>query len=321
MAVTFIYALLLLKMCNLSSATNAGIASPPVAVHVQETFVAATQNPISFTDDALVTADIDHFIHKSSRMSDPTNAATLMKRRPKRNSLRADNNGFIRLRQPDTEAADTNVYANIYDREARPDNNGFIRFGRNEPSSVKSNAFIRFGRGGNKGFMRFGRNDETSDIMRFGRRGDKFIRFGRNDGGAGKGDSQKSDSTNGAAAVGQETFAIRDENDDIFRFLRPVPRVGRNDKFIRFGRRDQGFIRFGKRSNGLPSGELGGDEHRTSTLGAPDLVVRQKETGDELLKQRINASTLDEEDPSQTTKDYYDHYYHTNWNNDDTDNN
>lgn len=295
MAVTFIYALLLLKLCNLSSTTVIGKPLPQVTAYLQETSV-ATQNPISFSDDALVLADTDHFTHKSSQINDVTNVASLT-HRPKRNSLRTDNDGFVRFQKPDNEAIDTNLYASFYDRAARPESNGFIRFGRDEPSPVKSNAFIRLGRGGNKGFMRFGRNkdikddqenenskrmnNQASDSRQFGIRGDRFIRFGRSD----------------------EGVAYRN----------PLDPTDKSKNFLP-------EMRLRKKSNGLPTG----GEHRTPSSGAaPKLVLGQNEIGDELMKHPfqvlMNESTLDEEDPSsQATKDYYNHYYRTNWNNEDS---
>lgn len=63
-------------------------------------------------------------------------------------------------------------------RFGRPDDS-FIRFGRRDD-------FLRFGRGSGDSFIRFGRDGGTiqrtsrgSDDIEFGRRGDKFMRFGR----------------------------------------------------------------------------------------------------------------------------------------------
>lgn len=124
---------------------------------------------------------------------------------------------------------------------------GYIRLGRGPDSLMRSGqsdkGYIRFGRsnGGNNGgdtankdnyLMRFGRNINADDIlasdamanaatgntednMRFGRRGDKFIRFGRSQQNLNK--------------IGEK-----------------VPRA---ESYIRFGRaNDNGFIRLGKKN-------------------------------------------------------------------------
>lgn len=141
--------------------------------------------------------------------------------RDKRNVKRGEKN-FVRLGRDGEE----------YSRYLRAEKN-LIRFGRNDNS--KGNGFIRLGRG-DKGLIRFGRND-NSEAMRFGRRGDKFIRFGRNNGGV---DNLKSK---------DNFFVANDLNaiDTPFQPSRPISRPGRTDKYIRFGRGDKGFIRLGKK--------------------------------------------------------------------------
>lgn len=148
--------------------------------------------------------------------------------RDKRNVKRGEKN-FVRLGRDGEE----------FSRYIRAEKN-LIRFGRNENS--KGNGFIRLGRS-EKGLIRFGRND-NSDDMRFGRRGDKFIRFGRNNGGV-------------DGVQPKDSFVLANSlsgNDNPFQAPRSN-RPARTDKFIRFGRGDNGFIRFGKRDNDFDSDE------------------------------------------------------------------
>lgn len=141
--------------------------------------------------------------------------------RDKRNVKRGEKN-FVRLGRDSEE----------YSRFLRAEKN-LIRFGRNDNS--KGTGFIRLGRS-DKGLIRFGRND-NSEAMRFGRRGDKFIRFGRNNGGV-------------DAAKSKDSFFVANDLNAIdipFQPSRPISRPGRTDKYIRFGRGDNGFIRLGKK--------------------------------------------------------------------------
>lgn len=150
--------------------------------------------------------------------------------RDKRNVKRGEKN-FVRLGRDGEE----------YSRYLRSEKN-LIRFGRND--NLKGNGFIRLGRS-EKGLIRFGRND-NSDAMRFGRRGDKFIRFGRNNGGV---DDAKS----------ADSFLVannRNVLDNSFQPPVPISRPSRTSNYIRFGRGgDKGFLRFGKKDDEFDSEE------------------------------------------------------------------
>ena len=136
-----------------------------------------------------------------------------------------------------------------YIRLGRDRSNSFMRLGKSDKG------FIRFGRSGvgERGFVRLGRsntNDDEllnandvppppagDDAMRFGRRGDKFIRFGRSQL---KGGSQFSEFVN--------------------------EKMPRADSFIRFGRdrNDNGFIRLGKKGS---TGKLNARFHEDDSDG------------------------------------------------------
>lgn len=136
--------------------------------------------------------------------------------RDKRNVKRSEKN-FVRLGRDSED----------YSRYQRAEKN-LIRFGRD---NFRGTGFIRLGRS-DKGMLRFGRND-NAEAMRFGRRGDKFIRFGRSNGGNDKDSFLVADTLNAV--------------DNSLKPLRPISRPGRLDKYIRFGRADNGFIRLGRR--------------------------------------------------------------------------
>lgn len=143
--------------------------------------------------------------------------------RDKRNVKRSEKN-FVRLGRDGEE----------YSRYQGSDKN-LIRFGRND--NGKGIGFIRLGRS-DKGMLRFGRND-NSDSVRFGRRGDKFIRFGRNNGGL--------DNINS-----KDSFFVANNLNAVESSLQPartISRPGRTDKYIRFGRGDTGFLRLGRKDD------------------------------------------------------------------------
>lgn len=327
-------ALLLFKLCDYTSAIMLATNNIPPSTELLKSYdqqlLSSTQQPSSKIEDSLVNADLVHFTYKSNQLNDQKNVAII--NRSKRNSKVVDRS-FIRLGRLDTE---NNRQMNFNDRLPSKPGNNFIRFGRSEPSSssIKNTGFIRFGRSNsnNKGYIRLGRNDDDrSDIMRFGRRGDKFIRFGRNDGGVGGKSNNHFNNDVADTDVTPETYAIRGENDDFFKILRPVPRIGRNDKFIRFGRRDKGFIRFGKKSiDDNKNLSKISDQSLNDNQSSETLKSETKEIiGDQIthpLHVLIDKSDLNNEEPAvkpfgmiNNDKDYNnDHYYQTNLINEDS---
>lgn len=225
MASIFLIVLLFLRLCNYANLVK-GTKLPALAMNNKplelQAFASAPQHN-----------DI-YYLHESVGLN-----KNFM--RAKRDTYRNDK-GFIRFGR-NSERNDN--LENMFERQAKADR-GFIRLGRNE-GSRNNNGFIRFGRSGKDSFVRFGRNDEG---MRFGRRGDKFIRFGRSAAAAKRSPGMSNDMDNIAPKSMTENFALND-NEYIVKFVKPIARYGRPDKFIRFGRRDQGFIRFGKRGNSV----------------------------------------------------------------------
>lgn len=326
MGFSLMLALLLFKLCDNTLAiivTNAIPISTEIHKNYDQQLLTPTQPISQFNDITITDDDITQLLsHKSNQLNDLHNSAAI--NRSKRNSKGPDRS-FIRLGRLDI---DNNRQMNFHDRFPSKPDKSFIRFGRSEPpssaSSVKNTGFIRFGRSNNnKGFIRLGRNDDRSDIMRFGRRGDKFIRFGRNDGGINSKIQSNSNVDDGTDVTpDQETFAARagGDNDDFFKILRPVPRIGRNDKFIRFGRRDQGFIRFGKKSDDNRNLSKTNDQSENQSLET--LKSETKEIIGDQITHPMHVSDFEEEKPFQllkNDKDYYDHYYQTNLINEDND--
>lgn len=209
MVTTITIILFVSKLCHLTAA----LLDPNVYHH-----------PTTSGPNNMLTTSAVNFAQWNGNEERPKIDSLLQNRhimRDKRNVKRSEKN-FVRLGRDNEE----------YSRYARADKN-LIRFGRNDNS--KGTGFIRFGRS-DKGLIRFGRND-NSESMRFGRRGDKFIRFGRNNGGL---DDPKSK---------DNYFVANNLNsiDNTFQPTKPNNRPGRTDKYIRFGRGDNGFIRFGRK--------------------------------------------------------------------------
>lgn len=137
--------------------------------------------------------------------------------------------------------------SNAYMRLGRGGDKGFIRFGRSgggRPTGRDNvgrrldNGFLRFGRGGNEDFVSLSGSATTNDDgMRFGRRGDKFIRFGRSQQKAG-GSKASSSYRNDIDADSSKTY---DE----------IGAKAARSGFIRLGRSraDNNFIRLGKKSD------------------------------------------------------------------------
>lgn len=190
-------------------------------------------------------------------------------------------NNFIRLgRQP-----------------SRLRDSAFMRLGRSgmgvgttaqrlerEPQPARADNFMRFGRAGAaraaSRFLRLGRGEQDEamqpDSLRFNRRGDSFIRFGKRaelaDGGGGASQMVRAMRSNvGAAVLVPGVYQI-DENGE--RNLVAVSatnghetgpdglnRIERSDKqFIRLGRRDDAFLRLGKKSMYKTIGANGGHD-------------------------------------------------------------
>lgn len=110
--------------------------------------------------------------------------------------------------------------------EGRPKGDSFIRFGRN---GAPKNSFIRFGRDS---------QDDTASPMRFGRRGDQFIRLGKRNM-----DEQR---TGVARSPSRADLEAPLDNHTSARSL-----VDKPSKYIRFGRRDNSV--FGSGENALKS--------------------------------------------------------------------
>lgn len=122
-----------------------------------------------------------------------------------------------------------------------------IRMGRSgalQPS--RQDNFMRFGRAGStrkaaSNFVRFGRGNENDfpEAMRFIRRGDSFIRFGKRSESTLDGRATRSNAASGQMGPISGRAATDGLN-----------RIERNDKqYIRFGRRDDSFVRLGKKKS------------------------------------------------------------------------
>ncbi|XP_037035700.1 uncharacterized protein LOC119073934 isoform X2 [Bradysia coprophila] len=182
------------KLCHLT-----GAILDPNLIH------SSTINPNDMLSTSMSTV---HFAQTNGNERPPQIDSLSQNRhilRDKRNVKRGEKN-FVRLGRDGED----------YSRYQRSEKN-LIRFGRNDNS--KGNGFIRLGRS-EKGMLRFGRND-NSEAMRFGRRGDKFIRF------------FVAPNLNAAESSLQPS--------------RSINRPGRTDKYIRFGRGDNGFVRLGRK--------------------------------------------------------------------------
>lgn len=196
---------------------------------------------------------------------------------------RGNERGYIRLGRNDATSPS--------DGGNRYTDKHLIRFGRNE-SPAKPNNFIRFGRS-DKAFVRLGRDDQD-DTMRFGRRGDKFIRFGRSGAGDLKTDQLAKLRAFGEPIVNSENNLDEMLQTKLFDIVHPSSkRLSRNDKFIRFGRRDNGFIRLGKKNKEYSTfddepkqtdigtlneyvGNGGGDSAASSDIGSTLPMFRDK---------------------------------------------
>lgn len=104
--------------------------------------------------------------------------------------------------------------------ESRPRGNSFIRFGRNDG-------------GAKNGFIRLGRNSpaDDSESIRFGRRGDQFIRLGK----------RQNDGKTSLARSTRTWEASPLDNLTLSKSL-----VDKANRYIRFGRRDNGFLNSGE---------------------------------------------------------------------------
>lgn len=155
-------------------------------------------------------------------------------------------------------------------RLGRSDHQGFIRFGRSSPGNRdrRTNGFFGAGRDNLEHFMATGgSNNGNDDNMRFGRRGDKFIRFGRS-----QAKSFVGNGNNYQNELDRENSKRHEEFD------------GKTTRgFIRLGRArlDNNFIRLGKKSNGdsvhwgsaqLPTSGLGKNSQNDNEVFTPSIL-------------------------------------------------